>query len=58
MYETSLNIVTGQVVNEEINDCSKLYNFVRGDNKIYSIDDCCSKSGIACENGYITNIDE
>jgi len=29
---------------------------LEGDNKIYSIDECCSESAIICENGYITNI--
>jgi len=43
-------------MNEEKNDCTKYYNFIRGDNKVYSIDKCCSESAIICENGYITNI--
>jgi len=55
-YETSLYLVEGQTIDEEKNDCTKLYNFVRGDNEIYSSEDCCSESGIKCENGNITFI--
>jgi len=55
IYETSFYLAKGQTTNGEINDCTILYNFVRGDNKVYK-DECCSEYGIVCENGYITNI--
>jgi len=47
--------MTGQTIKEK-NDCTKLYNFIRGDNKVYSDNECCSESGIACLNGYITTL--
>jgi len=34
IYETSYHLVTEQ------NDCIKLYNFARKDNKVYSDDEC------------------
>jgi len=58
IYETTFYLVTGQFVNGEKNDCTKFYNFIRGDDKVYSNDECCSESeitGIYCENGYITS---
>jgi len=56
IYET-FYLVKGQVINEEKNDCTKLYNYIRGDNKTYSIEECCSEDGIICNNGYITTIE-
>ncbi len=54
--ETTFYLTTAQTVNEEKNDCTKFYNFIRGDNVVYSADACCSEFAIQCENGYITNI--
>ena len=56
IYETSFYLVTGKT-SEEKNDCTKLYNLVRGDNKVYSLTDCCLESGVKCENGYITKLE-
>jgi len=58
IYETSFYLVMGQTINEEKNDCTKLYNFLYGDNKLYSMEDCCSKLRINCYQGYITEIAE
>jgi len=58
IYEITFSLVTGQAINGEKNDCTKFYNFIRGDDKVYSNDECCSESeitGIYCENGYITS---
>jgi len=56
IIETFFYLVTGQIINEEKNDCTKYYNFIRGDEKDYLIDDCCSEHDVTCENGYITQI--
>jgi len=54
--EEKFVLETGTAMNEEKNDCTKFYNFIRGDNKVYSIDECCSENDVTCENGYITEI--
>jgi len=57
--KTSFYMVIGQTVNGEINDCTKLYNYLYGDSKEYDKNSCCNESGIECDNeGYITNIDK
>jgi len=56
VYETFFCLVSGQSCNEDKNDCTKLYNFLRGDHEIYSSNDCCAEKGIVCEDGYIVNI--
>jgi len=48
--------IKGQVNTEEKNDCTKLNNFLFGDNKTYSTDYCCYQITIECENEYITSI--
>ena len=55
IYGAFFYLVAGQTVNEEKSDCTKLYNFMNGDNKDYG-DSCCSDLGIKCNNGYITVI--
>jgi len=58
IYEASFYLVIGQTINNEKNDCTKLYNFARKDNKVYAIGECCSEPGIRCsDTGYITNIE-
>jgi len=57
IIEISFNFVKGKAITEEKNDCTKFYNFKRGDNKIYSIDECCSENAVTCENGYITKLE-
>jgi len=48
--------VKGQTINDEKNDCTKYYNFMLGNNKDYSADDCCREYAIKCKDGYITDI--
>jgi len=49
IYETSFYFVVGQTVNnEEMNDCSKLHNFLYGNSK-NNTDDCCSNDNIDCD---------
>jgi len=56
IYEISFNLVIGQAINNEKNDCTKLYNFLRGDSIDYSIESCCNNvPGVVCDDeGYIT----
>jgi len=42
IYKISFYLVLGQ--NVEKNDCTKYFNYVRGDNKIYTMSDCCNDS--------------
>jgi len=56
IYET-FYLVKGQIINEEKNDCTKFYNYIRGDKETYSVEECCSEAGITCKNGYIKNIE-
>jgi len=55
IYESSFNLVKGQINNNEKSDCTKLLNFLNGDVLDHS-SVCCSKAGIRCDNnGYITS---
>jgi len=56
--EEKFVLETETALNEEKNDCTKYYNYIRGDNKIYSIDECCSEHSIKCEDGFITKIED
>jgi len=57
VYELSFNFIKGQSTKEEDkNDCTKLLNFVKADNKSYNMTECCSEDGIRCQNGYFTYI--
>jgi len=56
-YEASFYLVRGKANTEEKNDCTKFYNFIKENNKIYSVNDCCSEPGISCENGYIIKLE-
>jgi len=56
IYETSFYLVRAQMNNEEKNDCTKLYNYINGDSKVYD-NSCCSDQDISlmCDDeGYIT----
>jgi len=53
LYLISFYLVIGETINEEKSDCSKLYNFINGDDKDYS-NNCCSDTGVKCDSGYIT----
>jgi len=53
LFEISIYLVTCETVNNEKSDCTKLYNFLKGDSNDYA-DSCCLESGIECEEGYIT----
>jgi len=50
-------MATGTAINEEKNDCTKFYNLIRADNKIYTVDECCSESGVTCKDGHITDLE-
>lgn len=56
IYELSFNLVIGQTVNNEKSDCTKLYNFLKGNSEDYA-NSCCGNNGVDCDNeGYITYI--
>jgi len=50
---TSIHLVICETSNSEKSDCTKLYNFLKGDSNDYA-DSCCLDNGIECEGGYIT----
>jgi len=41
IYGTSFYLVTGQLIDDERSDCTKLMNFINGDSKDYA-NSCCS----------------
>jgi len=51
IYETFFYLVTGQTNNEEINDCTKFYNFLSNNSTYYDSDVCCSNKlrGVTCD---------
>jgi len=53
IFDTSFYLVIGQAVNNEKSDCTKLYNFLKGDTNDYA-NNCCGSPGIQCDKGYIT----
>jgi len=57
IIEISFNLVKGLAITEEKNDCTKFYNFIRGDNKIYFKEECCKEKSITCEDGYIIKLE-
>jgi len=57
IYKTSIYLVLGQTINNRINDCTKLYNFIKGNSEKYD-NSCCEVNGIECDDeGYITSFD-
>ena len=57
IIEISSNLVKGKAITEEKNDCTKFLNFIKGDNKSYSIYSCCLQPGVACKDGYIIRLE-
>jgi len=57
VYETFYHLVIGQTINNEKSDCTKLYNFFKGDSNDYA-NRCCTENSvyhIECDSeGYIT----
>jgi len=53
---TFIYSVKGQIFNREKTDCTKLYNFIIGNNKDYG-NSCCSGHNVECDaEGYITEL--
>jgi len=53
-----INEVTCILPGGEASDCTRYYNFIKGDSKYYN-NDCCSDPNIVCDNeGYIKRFDE
>jgi len=54
IYETSCYLVIGLT-----NDCTKYYNYLKGDSNDYENKSCCSIPGIKCdEKGYILSYEK
>jgi len=54
IYETSFYLVSGQT-NDNRSDCTKLYNFLKGDDVDYANNCCTNTPGLNCDNeGFIT----
>jgi len=49
LFLISIQFVTGQKNNKEKNDCTKLYNYLKGDSKDYTSKSCCNDDGIDCD---------
>jgi len=51
IYETSFYLVIGQAI--EKNDCTKLFNYLKGDSIIYERECCIDLTIICDDDGYI-----